>query len=165
VSGLSPKKPATSFKVRGQSLRVDLLTPAVGHAKGAVFIPRFGAAAEQLRYLDYLLEEPQAAAIINGGGVVVQVPQPARFALHKLLVARSRPPAFQTKSDKDLRQAAFLIEVLGEDRPGDLALALEALRARGRNWNKSFDEGLALLGRRAPEVANRLRALELGNAS
>jgi hypothetical protein len=87
------------------------------------------------------------------------VPQPARFALHKLLVARSRPAVFQTKGDKDLRQAAFLIEVLGEDRPGDLGLALEALRARGRDWNKTFDEGLALLAKRAPEAADRLRAL------
>ena len=65
---------------------------------------------------------------------------------------------FQTKGDKDLRQAAFLIEVLDEDRPGDLALAHEALRARGREWNKAFAEGLALLAKRAPEAAACARA-------
>ncbi len=160
VPGLSPKEPATSFKVRGRSLRVDLLTPATKRTKGPVFIQRFGAAAEPLRYLDYLLEDTQNAAVIDGGGVLVQVPQPARFALHKLLVARSRPAVFQTKGDKDLRQAAFLIDVLSEDRPGDLGLALEALLTRGRDWKKAFDEGLALLIKRAPDAANRLRTLQ-----
>ena len=159
VPGLSPKEPATSFKVRGRSLRVDLLTPATGRTKGPVFIPRFGAAAEPLRYLDYLLEDAQHAAVIDGGGVLVQVPQPARFALHKLLVARSRPAVFQTKADKDLRQAGHLIEVLSEDRPGDLALALEALEARGQNWRKTFAEGLALLAKRASGAAERVRSI------
>lgn len=156
VPGLSPKDPATSFRVRGKPLRVDLLTPARRGARGPVFIPRFGAAAEPLRYLDYLLEDPQNAAVVDGRGVLVQVPQPARFALHKLLVAHSRTVVFQTKADKDLRQAAHLIEVLTDDRPGDLVLAREAIEQRGRRWRTALKAGLALLARRVPEVAARL---------
>lgn len=145
VPGLSPKQPSTSFKVRGRSLRVDLLTPAVGPRRGPVAVPRFRAAAEALPYLDYLLEDPQNAAVIDGGGVLVQVPHPARFALHKLLVARRRPAAWHAKRDKDLRQAVQLIELLGEERPGDLTLAREAIERRGLPWQRALEHGLGLV--------------------
>lgn len=40
VPALDPRAPSTAFKVRGQSLRVDLLTPLVGCARAAsVFVP------------------------------------------------------------------------------------------------------------------------------
>ena len=153
VPGLSPAQPSTSFKVRGRSLQVDLLTPTVGGQRGVVAIPRFGAAAEALPFLDYLLEEPVPAAIVDGGGVLVAVPHPARFALHKLLVSRLRPVSFQTKADKDLRQAAELIRTLEEDRPGDLSRARRALERRGERWTRALARGLDALTRRHPDVA------------
>ena len=45
---------------------------------------RFAANAAPVRYLDYVLEDAQPAAVVNGGGVLVRVPSPARFAIHKL---------------------------------------------------------------------------------
>jgi hypothetical protein len=130
VPGLSPQQPSTSFKVRGRALRVDVLTPQRGRGTGPVPIPRFHTAAQPLPHLDYLMEDPQQAALPAGGGILVNVPHPARFALHKLVVARSRPLTQQAKSGKDLDQAAQLIAVLAEDRPGDLAMAWEALAKR-----------------------------------
>jgi hypothetical protein len=124
VPGLSPREPSTSFKVRGRALRVDLLTPQVRGKSGPVTIARFAAAAEPLPYLEYVLEEPQPAAVVGGAGVLVNVPSAARFALHELLVARSRPATMQTKAGKYLDQAAQMITALAEDRPGDEA-ALE----------------------------------------
>lgn len=158
VPGLSPAEPATSFKVRGRSLRVDLLTPAIGPVRGPVPLARFAAAAEPLRFLEYLLADTQLAASISGSATLVRVPQPARFALHKLLVAQLRPAAFQSKADKDLRQAAQLILALAEDRPGDLALAWHDLEHRGSTWKRTATSGLTLLARRAPEAAAALRA-------
>ena len=160
VPGLSPKDPSTSFKVRGRSLRVDLLTPLVGRPRArSVVIPRFKAAAEPLRYLDYLFENFQPAAVIDGGGVLVNVPDPARFALHKLLVAPRRPVALHTKSEKDLRQAAQLIEILARDRVGDLALAWEHLRRRGAGWTRALSRGADVLKRRAPLAYAAVREL------
>src|SRR5207253_10931745 len=100
----------------------------------------------------YLLEESQPAAVVDGGGILVSVPHPARFALHKLLVARSRPPSLQTKSDKDVRQAAQLIDVLARDRAGDLVLAWEALARRGRTWTRLVLDGTRRLEHRAPSA-------------
>jgi hypothetical protein len=68
---------------------------------------------------------------VNGGAVLVTVPAPARYALHKLLVSQTRSAVQQTKAGKDLQQAALLLEVLAEDRPDDLAAAGAAFRAGG----------------------------------
>ena len=144
VPGLSPNQPSTSFKVRGRALRVDVLTPQRGRRTGPVPIPRFHTAAQPLPHLDYLIEDPQQAALAAGSGILVNVPLPARFALHKLVVARSRPLTQQTKSGKDLDQAAQLIAILAEDRPGDLATAWEAL-AKRKTLMKPARAGIAAL--------------------
>lgn len=151
VPGFSPKHPSTSFNVRKTGLRLDLVTPAKSEADdGPVRIARFNAAAAPVRYLDYVLEDAQLAAVVNGGGVLVRVPSPARFAVHKLLVAQDRPPAFQTKARKDLAQAAAVIEALAEMRPGDLEAALTVARKRGRRWVQALTRGIATLAPHHP---------------
>lgn len=158
VPPLDPKQPSTSFKVRGQALRVDLLCPhrRPGHEAQPVFLPRFNAAAQPLDFLDYLLEAPERGLIVNGGSVLVSVPAPARFALHKLLVAQLRPPAMQGKAEKDLGQASNVLEALMEDRPGDIELAWAALSKRGRRWEKAGRRGLDLLKRRESGLHARI---------
>ena len=94
VPGFSPKDASTSFKVRGRGLRVDLVTPGDRARTGRpVQVGRFHAAAAPVRYLELVLEETQPAAIVNGGGVLVTVPHPARFAILELLVADSTTSA------------------------------------------------------------------------
>jgi len=157
VPGLSPRQQSTSFKVRGRALRVDVLTPQTGSRTNPVPIARFQTAAQPLPYLDYLIEEPQQAALVAGSGILVNVPSPARFALHKLVVSRSRAATQQAKSGKDLDQAAQIIEILAEDRPGDLALAWEALSKR-KSLVKAAHAGLKALERRRPEAHGALQS-------
>ncbi|MGM0576482.1 MAG: GSU2403 family nucleotidyltransferase fold protein [Myxococcota bacterium] len=146
VPGLDPQEPSTSFTLRGKPLRVDVLTPEVGPpAGGPVRLPHLGVAAAPLRLLDYLIEEPVPAAIAARKGILVQVPQPGRFAWHKLLIAGRRGVHEQAKAHKDMDQAAQLIPVLLDDRPGDLVLAWEALAPRGPAWRKGARAGLARL--------------------
>ena len=131
VPPLNRKHPSTSFKVRGTALQVDFVTPAKRpRDEKPVLIKRFNVAAQPLPYLGYLLEQAQVAGIVNGDGILANVPNPARYAFHKILVSRSRSVTDHTKIEKDLQQAAQLIDVLAEDRPGDLALAWEALEHR-----------------------------------
>lgn len=156
VPGLDPRSPSTSFKVRGQGLRVDLLAPSKTESGKPIRIPRFSAAAQPLRFLDYVMESPVRAAVIDGGGVVVNVPDPARFAFHKLIVASSRPAAMQTKREKDLFQAGQVLEVLLEDRPGDVTAAWDALAMRGPEWKVRVTESLLGLQRLYPEVVDSM---------
>jgi hypothetical protein len=130
VPELDPRQPSTSFKVRGRDLRVDLLMPGRKDGEKPVYLPHLNAAAQPLPGLGYLLAESTEAIVLAGAGILVQVPSPAAYALHKLWVAERRPVAEQQKARKDRRQAAQLIEVLLSDRPEDLRQAWKRLPSR-----------------------------------
>ncbi|MEA3643081.1 MAG: GSU2403 family nucleotidyltransferase fold protein, partial [Lamprobacter sp.] len=66
--------------------------------------------------------------------VLANVPDPARFAWHKLLVSEERPIAQAAKRAKDRMQAAQLLALLREEAPAQLATARAELEARGRGW-------------------------------
>lgn len=103
------------------------------------------------------MEAPERGIFLNGGATLVNVTAPARFALHKLMVAPLRSAAWQAKAAKDLVQGAEVIATLLDDRPGDLALAWEMLVGRGASWKKAAHRGLAALARNAPAVCARLK--------
>ena len=76
--------------------------------------------------------------ILSGHGIVAtRVPTPERYAIHKLVVSQLRGSA-NPKADKDLHQAATLIDALAERFPGAVSDAVAALpksarRAVGRS--------------------------------
>jgi len=144
VPSLDRKAPATAYRLRGRELSVELLTPMVGKPDGSPkHIPQLDAWAEPVRFIDYLLEGVQIGVLLHAHGILVNVPTPARFALHKLVVSRRRPSAFAEKSRRDLAQAEMLLEVLVEERPGDLQLAAEAAERIGGKFVVQMRQGLA----------------------
>ncbi len=145
IPSLSPKEPSTSFSVRRHALRVDLITPARNRSARPVRIARFNAAAAPLSFVELLLEQSQPAAVIGSHAVLVRVPHPAHFAIHKLIIAKRRAAAFHTKRDKDIAQAAHVIEALETLRPGELRSAWRKARSRGPGWARGLREGAALL--------------------
>lgn len=159
IPALDSRKPSTSFSVRGKELRVDFLTPLRGRAsEDPVYLPLFRVAAQPLRLLDYLVENPVQTTIFDRRhAVLVQIPDPARFAWHKLWTAQVRAVGFQNKARKDILQAVRLLEVLLEDRPDDVKLAWEALRKHPKAAERA-QKSLAT----APELALRLKDLIAG---
>lgn len=125
VPGIDSREPSTSFKVRGRDLRVDFLTPARGRDSSTkpVYLPHLRVAAQPVHGLDYVIEDSVDAAVIAGSGIRVNVPTLARFAFHKLWLAGVRPASEAAKSKKDLRQAEQILDVLIDDRPGDVTSA------------------------------------------
>lgn len=153
IPPLNHKNPSTSFHIRGKELRVDILTPAKKpDDPKPVFINRLKTAAQPLMFLDYLIETHVQAAVINGGGILVNIPDPARYALHKLLVAGERPVSSSVRSTKDLFQVSQLLNVLIPDRPGDLPVAMEEIQSRGKRWVKRIQTGLKQLGSTYPDT-------------
>jgi hypothetical protein len=131
VPALNRKAPSTKFRIRGEQLSVDILTPMIGRTSTkAVHIPSLQVFAEPVRFLDYLLADAQPAIVVAKGGILVNVPAPARFALHKLVISERRIAAFHGKAQKDLAQADQLLRWLAQDRPGDLRLAWKAAQAQ-----------------------------------
>lgn len=142
---------ATSFAERGGSrLRVDLLVPSRGDDYPTVAVPELKAHAKGLPYLAYLLGVSQEVPILSPHGVVlVRVPVPERYAIHKLLVAQLRDKT-SARPEKDLRQAAALIEALVERFSGAVE---EALAAAPRSALRLIRQAREALKRHLPQAA------------
>ena len=134
---------------------VEFLTPAFGE-ETVKPLPALGVSAQALHYLNYLIADPIHAVALYRSGVLIQIPRPERFAIHKLIVAdrRSGGPD-QAKSVKDRGQAAFLIAVLAQDRPDDLAEAYMNALSRGPRWRHRLTASMSKM----PETQNILSTL------
>jgi hypothetical protein len=111
-----------------------------------------------------MLRNASSPIVVSGelgaNTTLVMVPSPARYALHKLLVSQTRSVTQQTKSGKDLHQAALLLEALAEDRPEDLEIAAAAFAESGPAVAKKALRGLAAAIRRWPECATARELLQ-----
>lgn len=126
----------------GSGQLAEFLTPAFGN-ETIRELPALGVNAQALNYLNFLIAEPIHAAAFYRSGVLVQVPRPERYAIHKLIVAdRRRDGAGSLKFAKDREQAAFLIEAMAEDRPDDLARAYGTALEVGRRWREHIGNSL-----------------------
>lgn len=140
---LNPKNP---------EFRLDFMTP-ITRQKGSVRIPNLNVSLQGLKFMEFSLEDTtQAALFCSEGAVIVNIPSPARFAIHKLIVYGERKGAFRLKAQKDLLQAAALVEFLSEHRPEELRLAWSDALSRGAGWRKRAMEGLAALVSLQPAV-------------
>lgn len=144
VPHLHSQHAVTSYQAR-HGIRVDFLTPNMGPDTDAPKrLPALQTDAEPLRVLDFLIEEPEPAAILHGAGIYVFVPSPQRYAVHKLIVARRRPEG-AAKRDKDIQQAAVLLAVLADKRPYELKSAWDEAFKRGASWRSYLVQGLSQL--------------------
>lgn len=134
---------------------VEFLTPSFRPEEDIRELPALGVAAQSLHFLNYLIAEPIKAAALYRSGVLVQIPRPEAYAIHKLIVANRRQGPDQLKSRKDMAQAALLIEALAEDRPDELRESYEDARSRGPQWRAHIEATL----KRMPETAAKLAAL------
>lgn len=131
VPALSRRSPSSSYAAGGGShLRVDPLVPCSDESYPTIAVPELKAHAKGLPYLRYLLASSQESPLLSSHGIV-QVPVPERFAVQKLLVLQLRPKG-TSKPEKDLRQAAALMEALCERFPGSLEAALGSVPKSAR---------------------------------
>lgn len=151
VPGLDHKAPSTAFRVRSGDLMVQFATTPTRKGK-PVFIERFGTAAQPLSYMEFLVNTPVKAALPFGAGILVNIPEPARLAWHKLIVSRKRPKHEAGKAAKDVAQAADLIMALHETAPEDLRDAFSAAYAMGPRWAVNLIAGIAALKATYPGV-------------
>jgi hypothetical protein len=147
VPGFRPwEKTAKFASAVDKQLNVDFLTPLVG-GKGEVYEhPVLGIHLQPLHFLEFILEDVHQAVVLSAVGVALaNVPDPARFALHKLLVFADRRARNPAKALKDLRHAAALLEVLESFRTDDVLALWANLVSRGPGWLDRARKGLAAL--------------------
>lgn len=148
VPRLSHKEPSTTYAIRKSRLRLDILTPKTGASDAPVFIKRFNCAAAPLPYLSYLVENPVQGMVVDTEPILVNIPQPVRYAMHKLIVSQVRDVSSDAKSIKDIYQAHQLLSLLREERSADIQPAWDNLINRGPKWRKYAESGLAEMEKR-----------------
>ncbi|MCX2725813.1 GSU2403 family nucleotidyltransferase fold protein [Roseibium salinum] len=135
---------------------VEFLTPSFEQDEAIRDLPALGVNAQSLHFLNYLIAEPIRVPFLYRSGVLVQIPRPERYAVHKLIVADRRqggPDAL--KAHKDRAQAAFLIEALAETRPDDIAEAYQLAIETGPAWRQRIAASLLHM----PATAELLKRL------
>ena len=115
-----------------------------------IAVPELKAHAKGLPYLGYLLGASQQVPILSPhGAVMVRVPVPERYAIHKLIVSQLQAKV-SSKPEKDLQQAAVLLEVVTDRFPGAVE---EALAAVPKSASRHIKLGIEALKRHLPESA------------
>lgn len=144
----------TWLSPRDPDFQLDFITPMHRGGGESFRHAQLGITLQPLKFMEYLLQDVQQAVLFCGdGAVVVNVPHPARYAMHKLIVAGERGATRAAKSAKDLRQSVAL---LAHYRQGSDWEALEAwndLVSRGPGWKTRAMRGLQAVDRLAPELA------------
>lgn len=126
---------------------VEILTKYGRGRKSPILFEDLGCSAEALSFMEYLAEESIEAVALYGTGVLVKVPPPMRYAIHKLLIAQERSGRFVAKKQKDLAQARDLIDIYLETDSEGLESALDDARRRGPQWRKNINTSLKEIGR------------------
>ncbi len=147
VSGLDATAPPARYR-NDRHLEVEFLTPNRGsddHQSRPAAMPSLGGAgAQPLRFLDFLLRDPVRSVILHGGGGLVTIPAPERFAVHKLIVAARRrdDDNGRLKARKDLVQSELILAALQQERRLDEVgeVYLEA-GDRGPKWRETLSRG------------------------
>lgn len=83
---------------------------------------------------------------------MVNVPHPARYALHKLIVYGERKGALAVKSNKDLVQAGLLLTRMKETRRWEVDEAWADLVRRGKGWTERANRGRQALAKAFSEL-------------
>ncbi|WP_208353372.1 GSU2403 family nucleotidyltransferase fold protein [Pseudaestuariivita rosea] len=128
---------------------LDILTPRQRGGEAIVHHKGLGVWAQALPYLEFSLTDPIEAVVLYREGILVRIPAPERYAIHKLIVASARTGTHRAKSQKDLQQAAALVEVLAEARPYELQTAFNDAMSRGSKWQQAIQASL----KQRPDVA------------
>ena len=135
-------KPTRWTMQNGRAI-IDFLTPKTLESGDVLALEPPGVYIQALPFLNFLTAEPIPAVGLYRSGVLVQIPRPERYAIHKLIVAQRRTDYLQAKSQKDFAQARNLIRILSEDRPHALREAYETAMNNGPEWKALIEKSLS----------------------
>lgn len=147
--GFMPIQSQTTYKKADEpDFDIDFLTSVGRTGDAPVHVESLNVTLQPLKFMELSMEDPLTTTLLwRNGPVVVNLPRPQRYAVHKLLVYGERPQNMRTKAIKDLAQAAALMDYLLDM---DLELIQEAWQdamSRGKGWQSRLEEGFSALCR------------------
>lgn len=133
--------------------QIDFLTPQTRKSQEPIEDDRLGIVLQPLKFMEFSMENVQQTVLFDRKtAVIVNVPDPARYAVHKLIVYGERHGINQIKAQKDLMQAAALISIMKVDRPLDLYEAWTDAMGRGPGWRRRLENGVTALNQAYPDT-------------
>jgi hypothetical protein len=140
------RKPAKALAyINAAGFRVEALTESRGSERDApIALPAIGTHAQPLRFMDFLIRDEIRAVVLYDAGILVNVPSPERYALHKLILAQRRQ-ANPAKIDKDIQQAEALLSVLATNKAASLREVWHEASGRGPKWQRLLAAGLGMI--------------------
>lgn len=148
---------ATYLNTKGGDLRIDLLT-AAGRDDGIYRHKPLNVNLQPLKFMEFSLEKTTQTAVISGEhALVVNIPSPLRYAVHKLIVMAEREEQFRMKLAKDARQIASLVSYALERSPYALQEAVDDAMSRGPGWRSRIATGTKILESYHPAIVAQLR--------
>jgi hypothetical protein len=138
VASLDRKQRTTKWTMGSGGPKVEFLVPRMKEDSEFLKLKPLAVYAQALPFLDFLIADPIPAIALYRSGLLVQVPRPERYAVHKLIVASRRHASSALKANKDIAQAELLMTVLSEDRPAELATAYSASMNKGPKWRDAL---------------------------
>jgi hypothetical protein len=146
ITGMAGKTGGAYLIPNEKEFRLNFLTTVGREGEVAYEHPDLHVTLQPLKFMEFSLENVQQAVLLAGAGaVLVNVPHPARYALHKLIVAGEREGVFSVKSGKDIMQAGLLLATLREAKPWEVEEAWQDLTGRGAGWRARAQRGLITL--------------------
>jgi hypothetical protein len=155
--GFIPNAAKTSYRKADEpDFDLDFLTSRGRGGDAHIYVQNLNLTLQPLRFMELSLEDPiRATLVARNGPMVVNLPKPERYALHKMMVSGERPQAQRVKAKKDLLQAAALLSYLLENDLAALREQWSHVNARGIAWRKSLLGGALALEKAFPQIALR----------
>jgi hypothetical protein len=142
-----------------KDIRVDLLTTSGRRDETYLYKP-LNVCLQPLKFMEFSLESTTQTVLISGErSLLVNIPSPMRYALHKLVIMGEREESFRVKIQKDAGQVAALVEYGLRRSPAALNGVAEDLMSRGPGWRKRAFEGVQHVTRYHPRVGKELGGL------
>ena len=141
------------IQLEHSDLIIEFLVPEKGRGSDKPYqLPQFGLNAQPLRFLDLLILDTIKVKI---EGIEVDIPHPANFALHKLIVFQRR-----AKEEKVLKDRNAAVEILNAlINKGDVVIIKHVFNSMIPKWQKKVVKGLE-----EAEEKDILNILNLKNA-
>jgi hypothetical protein len=156
ITNSAGKVGGTYLNSRDPDFQLDFLTPLHRGGSKPYEHEKLKLTLQPIKFIEYILENVQQVVLFCAdGAVVANVPHPARYALHKLIVSGERPASRAVKASKDLRQSAALLAWYRSGSDWDLREAWADLIARGPGWVSRLRRGRDALAKLAPELGVR----------
>jgi hypothetical protein len=159
--GFVPTASQTTYQKSDEpDFDLDFLTTKGRRGNAPVFVASLNITLQPLAFMEFSMEDTMVTTLLTSQGpIVVNIPRPERYCVHKLIIHGERGQDMRTKANKDLVQAAALMAYLFDNDTDALQEAWRNAVSRGAGWKKRAHAGAQRVADQYPQLASPIAQL------